>query len=417
MRENEMAKKEIYNIEVPQGNSGKKRSSNARNNSNRNNNKRSSNARGSRRDEEEALRGNKGKKKLTRSQKRRKRRKTILIIEVIVLLLLLAALFLWLKVGLINWDDLKDLKTNDLDAETQELLDDYTTIALFGVDNRSTGNYDTGNSDSIMICSINNNTKEVKLVSVYRDTCLDVDGDETFRKCNYAYNHGGPQSAIEMLNRNLDLNIQKYVSVDFYALAEAVDALGGIELDITDEEASYMNGTGGYIAMTAEITGRKGGNVSVGHQTVNGVQAVAYCRIRYTAGGDFGRAERQRTVLEQMVAKLNGAGIGDLNNLVDAVFDDIGTNFTMSQIISMASSMKDYQLAGTAGFPFAKRTGNFGSQGSLVVPCTLESNVKFLHAYLFDNKDAQLSDELRKISDDIENYTGYTQDDALDYGF
>ncbi len=414
-----MARKEIYNIEVPQENSGKKRSTNTRNSSNRSNsNRKSNNARESRRDEEEALRdkGKKGKK-LTRSQKRRKRRKTILIIEVIVLLLLLAALFLWLKVGLINWDDLKNLKTNDLDEETQELLDDYTTIALFGVDNRSTGNYDTGNSDSIMICSINNNTKEVKLVSVYRDTCLDVDGDETFRKCNYAYNHGGPQSAIEMLNRNLDLNIQKYVSVDFYALAEAVDALGGIELDITDEEASYMNGVGGYIAMTAEITGRKGGNVSVGHQTVNGVQAVAYCRIRYTAGGDFGRAERQRTVLEQMVAKLDGASIGDLNNLVDAVFDDIGTNFTMTQIISMASSMKDYQLAGTAGFPFAKRTGNFGSQGSLVVPCTLESNVKFLHAYLFDNKDAQLSDELRKISDDIENYTGYTQDDALDYGF
>lgn len=403
-RENKMAKKEIYNIEMPQETSDRRRSSGSRG--------------GSRRDHEEEVRG-KGKKgkKMTRSQKRRKRRKTILIIEVIVLLLLLAGLFLWLKVGLINWDDLKNLKTNNLDEETQDLLDDYTTIALFGVDNRSTGNYDSGNSDSIMICSINNNTKEVKLVSVYRDTCLDVDGDETFRKCNYAYNHGGPQEAIEMLNRNLDLNIQKYVSVDFYALAEAVDALGGIELDITDEEASYMNGVGGYIAMTAEITGRKGGNVSVGHQTVNGVQAVAYCRIRYTAGGDFGRAERQRTVLEQMVAKLDGASLSELNDLVDAVFDDIGTNFTMTQIISMATSMKDYQLAGTAGFPFAKRTGNFGSQGSLVVPCTLESNVKYLHAYLFGNEDAQLSDELVKISDDIVNFTGYTQDDALDYGF
>ena len=219
-----MAKKEIYNIEMPQETSDRRRSS------------------GSRRDHEEEVRG-KGKKgkKMTRSQKRRKRRKTILIIEVIVLLLLLAGLFLWLKVGLINWDDLKNLKTNNLNEETQDLLDDYTTIALFGVDNRSTGNYDSGNSDSIMICSINNNSKEVKLVSVYRDTCLDVDGDETFRKCNYAYNHGGPQEAIEMLNRNLDLNIQKYVSVDFYALAEAVDALGGIEFEITVEEASYLN--------------------------------------------------------------------------------------------------------------------------------------------------------------------------------
>ena len=147
------------------------------------------------------------------------------------------------------------------------------------------------------------------------------------------------------------------------------------------------------------------------------MQAVAYCRIRYTAGGDFGRAERQRTVLEQMVAKLDGASLSELNDLVDAVFDDIGTNLTMTQIISMATSMKDYQLAGTAGFPFAKRTGNFGSQGSRVVPCTLESNVKYLHAYLFGNEDAQLSDELVKISDDIVNFTGYTQDDALDYGF
>lgn len=397
-----MAKKEIYNIEMPQESSGGRR-----------------NDRGNRRMDTsgDSDRRRKGKKKMTRSQKRRKRRKKIFIIEVILLLLLLAALFVWLKVGMISWDDLKNLRTNNLDEETQELLDDYTTIALFGVDNRSNGNYESGNSDSIMICSINNNTKEVKLVSVYRDTCLDVDGDETFRKCNYAYNHGGPQKAIEMLNRNLDLNIQKYVSVDFYALAEAVDALGGIELDITSEEASYMNGVGGYTALTAELTGRRGGNVSVGTQTVNGVQAVAYCRIRYTAGGDFGRAERQRKVLEQMVAKLDGAGLSELNSLIDAVFDDIGTNFTMAQIVSLASSMKDYQLAGTAGFPFAKRTGNFGSQGSLVVPCTLENNVKFLHAYLFGNEDVQLSEELQKISDDIVNYTGYTQEDALDYGF
>ena len=316
-----MAKKEIYNIELPReegtSRSGRSGRSDGKGNSGRNSrsNGRNTNSR------------NGGKKKLTRSQQRRKKRKRLFIFEVIILLLLLLFLFIWLKLGMINWDDLKNLRTNNLDAETEELLDDYTNIALFGVDNRSNGNYESGNSDSIMICSINNTTKEVKLVSIYRDTCLDVDGDETFRKCNYAYNHGGPQEAIEMLNRNLDLNIQKYVSVDFYALAEAVDALGGIELDITSEEASYMNGVGGYIALPSEITGRRSGNVSTGVQTVDGGQAVAYCRIRYTAGGDFGRAERQRTVLQQMVAKLNGASLGELNDLINAVFDDIGTNF------------------------------------------------------------------------------------------
>lgn len=406
-----MAKKEIYNIELPReegtSRSGRSGRSDGKGNSGRNSrsNGRNTNSR------------NVGKKKLTRSQQRRKKRKRLFIFEVIILLLLLLFLFIWLKLGMINWDDLKNLRTNNLDAETEDLLDDYTNIALFGVDNRSNGNYESGNSDSIMICSINNTTKEVKLVSIYRDTCLDVDGDETFRKCNYAYNHGGPQEAIEMLNRNLDLNIQKYVSVDFYALAEAVDALGGIELDITSEEASYMNGVGGYIALTSEITGRRSGNVSTGVQTVDGVQAVAYCRIRYTAGGDFGRAERQRTVLQQMVAKLNGASLGELNDLINAVFDDIGTNFKLNQIVTLAASMRDYELVGTAGFPFAKRTGTFGSQGSMVVPCTLEDNVKFLHAYLFGNEDVQLSDDVIKISDDIVNFTGYTNEDALDYGY
>ena len=344
--------------------------------------------------------------------------KRLLIIEVIVLIIVLAFLLVWLKLGKISWDDLKNLRVNKLDKETEELLDGYTNIALFGVDNRSNGNYDSGNSDSIMVCSINNKTKEVKLISVYRDTSLDVDGDRTFRKCNYAYNHGGPQQAIEMLNRNLDLNIQKYVSVDFYALAEAVDALGGVQVDITEDEAYYMNGAGGYIAATAAVTGATPRNVSVGTQTLDGVQAVAYCRIRYTSGGDFGRAERQRTILQAMVAKLGDANIGELNNLVNAVFDDIGTNMKLNQIIGMASKMKDYKLVETRGFPYAMKTNDFGgSLGSLVVPCTLESNVKALHKDLFGNEDMEVSEEVSDISQQIQNFSGFGEGDALDYGY
>ncbi len=397
-----MADKEIINIELDDG-SQKHGNSSKHNNTSHGKKK-----------------GKKGQEKLTRSQKRRKNRKKIFIIEAVVLLLLLIFLFLWLKVGLINWDDLKDLKTNKLDEETAEMLEGYTTIALFGVDNRSNGNYDTGNSDSIMICAINNETKEVKIVSVYRDTYLEVDGDGTYRKCNYAYNHGGPQQAIEMLNRNLDLDIQKYISVDFYALAEAVDALGGIELDITEAEAGYMNGSSnggyGYIDNTAGVIGKSSSHVSVGTQTVDGVQAVAYCRIRYTAGGDFGRAQRQRTVIEKMVEKAKDANLSELNKLVDAVFDDIGTNFTMTQLISLGSAMGDYQLADTAGFPFDKTTGTYGG-ASLVVPCTLESNVKQLHQYLYGNEDVTLSETVTEISDYVVNYTGCTEENAQDYGY
>lgn len=413
-----MANKEIYNIELP---SEGKRTTGSKNGNKRKTEGSKSTGRGSANASNRNRTGGQntnGKKKMTRSQMRKKKRKKLLIIEVVILVIVLALLFVWIKLGRINWDDLKNLRVNKLDKETTELLDGYTNIALFGVDNRSNGNYDTGNSDSIMICSINNDTKEVKLVSVYRDTCLDVDGDETFRKCNYAYNHGGPQQAIEMLNRNLDLNIQKYVAVDFYALAEAIDAIGGIQLDISDEEAGYMNGPGGYIAVTAAVTGGQAGNVSVGTQTVNGIQAVAYCRIRYTAGGDFGRAQRQRIVLEQMVESVKGASIGEMNRLIDAVFDDIGTNLKLNQIVGMAASLKDYSLAETRGFPFHMATHDFGgSQGSLVVPCTLAANVKELHAYLFGNESMQLSKDVENISEKIQGFTGYSENDAVDYGY
>lgn len=412
-----MAKKEIYNIELPEqeGRNGNRNRKNDRNDSrNRNRGGAADKRRGTQNTQGG---GRDGKKKMTRSQMRRKKRKRMLIIEAVILIIVLLLLMVWLKLGKISWDDLKNLRMNKLDKETAELLDGYTNIALFGVDNRSNGNYETGNSDSIMVCSINNETKEVKLISVYRDTCFDIDGDSTFRKCNYAYNHGGPQQAIEMLNRNLDLNIQKYVSVDFYALAEAIDALGGITLDITSDEAYYMNGSSGYIATTAAVTGAAPQDVAVGTQTVNGVQAVAYCRIRYTSGGDFGRAERQRTVLQAMVNELSGASVSELNKLVNAVFDDIGTNMKLNQIIGMAAYMKNYELTETRGFPFNMKTGKFGSMGDLVVPCTLESNVKELHKVLFGNQDMDVSKDVSNISQEIQGFTGYGVSDALDYGY
>ena len=405
-----MAKKETYHIDLPEGGSQRRGGSERnRSNGNRNGNRRPTGAQSAR----------SGKRPMTKSQRRRKKRKRLFIIEAVVLALLLALLFVWLNLGMIGWDDLKNLRTNQLDDETKNMLDGYTTIALFGVDNRSNGNYESGNSDCILIASINNETKEVKLVSVYRDTCLDVDGDHTFRKCNYAYNHGGPEAAIEMLNRNLDLNIQKYVAVDFYALIEVVDALGGIELDIDEDEAYYLNTYGGgYIANTARIVGVKDpGPVRVGSNVhVSGVQAVAYCRIRYTSGADFKRAMRQRIVIEKIIEKVNDASLGELYEMANSMFDDVGTNFTLSQILGLARYVKNYQLVDAKGFPFDKRSGTYGGS-SLVVPCTLEDNVRTLHAYLYNNEDVKLSEEVKDISDAITRFTGLNSGDAVDYGY
>ncbi len=398
-----MAKKEIYRIDLPENDPGRR--SGGRRSNNRGN------------DRGTTRKG--GKRPMTKSQRRRRKRKTLFIIEAVVLVVLLALLLVWMKLGMIGWDDLKQLRTNQLDEETRDMLEGYTTVALFGVDNRSNGNYESGNSDSIIIASINNETKEVKLVSVFRDTCLDVDGDRTFKKCNYAYNHGGAEEAIEMLNRNLDLDIQKYVAVDFYALIEVVDALGGIELDIDEDEAYYMNShEGGYIANTAQIAGvANPGAVQAGSGVhVDGVQATAYCRIRYTAGSDFKRAQRQRIVIEKIIEKINDANIIELKDMADGMFDDIGTNFTLSQVMQLARYVKDYTLVDEKGFPFNKCTGSYGGS-SLVVPCTLEDNVKALHAYLYNNEDVSLSDEVLDISEGIYEFTGLSSEDAVDYGY
>ncbi|MCR5545475.1 MAG: LCP family protein [Lachnospiraceae bacterium] len=356
------------------------------------------------------------KKKMSKKQMRRRKQKRMLIIEFAILLILLVVLFVWVKFGKLDFTTLRDIATNNLDDDTKELLEGYTTIALFGVDNRSVGDYDTGNSDSIMICSINNDTKEVKIVSVYRDTFLDVDGDGTLRKCNYAYNHGGVESAIEMLNRNLDLNIQNYVAVDFYALAEAVDAVGGITLPegLGSEEAEYVNS---YIGEVAAVTGKEGNYVSAGQTEMDGVQAVSYCRVRYTSGGDFKRAERQRTVVNALVDKVKQSSVFELNDLVDSILPYVSTSLSASNILGMATAMQDYTLAETHGFPFEMRTETYGSNpGSVDVPCTLESNVSELYQFLFEEEHTASSD-LQEISDSIVNYTGFTESDAVDYGY
>lgn len=347
-------------------------------------------------------------------KKRKKRRRRILIAELIVLVVLLGGLFVWLKVGMIDFSELK-AKINPLDEETKALMEGYTTIAVFGVDNRSNGDYDTGNSDVIMIANINNETKEVKLVSVYRDTAMDVDGESTLQKCNYAYNHGGADQAVEMLNRNLDLDIDGYVAADFYALADAVDALGGIEIELTDQEAAIMNQS--YIHFVEDVVGKKSKEVAGGLQTLDGVQTVSYCRIRYTAGDDFKRTERQRLVLSKLVEKVKEMNLGKMNKLIDAVFPHIATSFKLNQIIGMASGMRDYELSQTRGYPFDMRVQSWKKKGDMVVPCTMESNVKQLHQYLFGEETYEPTDTVKEISKEIEKRSGYHEDDALDYGY
>lgn len=347
----------------------------------------------------------------TRNTRRRKKKKNKVIlfaVEIIVLVALLIGLLVYSKLnkvesGIGNID--KDEVNIELDSQTAEALEGFTNIALFGLDNRQTGNYDGGNSDTIMIASIDNDTKQVKLVSVYRDTFLNVK-DDTYAKINSAYAYGGPKNAIAALNKNLNLDIVNYVAVDFGAVVEAIDLLDGIELTLTDQEVQIMNDN--YIDEINKVTGHKSGKLSSGGTyTVDGVQALAYCRIRYTAGDDFKRTERQRTVLTKMIEKAQGSSISTVSSLIDSMLGDISTSFTGKELLALVSSVMDYKLADTHGWPFELCTGSYGSKGSLVVATDLETNVKELHEYLFGEKN-DISNTVTGISDYIINYTGCT---------
>ena len=276
------------------------------------------------------------------------------------------------------------LDFNFLDEDKLEVYKDtgpYTNIALFGLDAREGESIESGvRSDSMMVASINNETNEVKVVSIFRDTLLKQQ-DGTFDKANAAYSYGGPQEAIALLNRNLDLDIKNYMSVDFKALSDVIDALGGMELELTAEEVVHMNN---YCVETSEVTGKDYERIEpevAGTYHLNGVQATSYARIRATAGGDYKRAERQRLVIEKIVEKAQKANLKTLDKIIDVVFPQVSTSFSSKDLIGIAANALSYQLGETQGFPYSIADTDVvdGYEGSYVVPSDFDGDVKKLH--------------------------------------
>lgn len=337
----------------------------------------------------------------------------MLIFEILILLVLAVILFVVVKLSKIekNKINLENITINeDISEESQKIMSGYTTIALFGLDNRSNGNLGNGRSDVIMLANINNKTHEVKFVSVYRDSYLDT-GDGIYQKCNAAYAKGGPEQAISMLNKNLDLAITDYVTVDFNAIVECVDLLGGIELTITDDEANLMQG---YIREINELTGHNSSTpASGGTMTLDGVQACAFARIRYGGGDDYRRTERQRAVLTAMVQKAQKSNLKTINSLINQAFSDIQTNFSNTELLALATKIFNYKVGDTAGFPFEKVAKLYDKVGDVVIPCDLASNVTTLHAFLFDETEYTPSATVQANSAEIINKTGFRQGDGF----
>ena len=348
-----------------------------------------------------------------RKKTKNKKLGLILFLEILIFIGLVAG-YAWYYVNhtlnKMGREDTPKEEINVSDAVTDTMAEKYTTIALFGLDTRDNADMTkegVAHSDAVIIASINNETKEVKLVSVYRDCFLEMARPTpSTQKFTHAYFLGGPICSVETLNKNLDLNITDYVSVDFKALTNAIDALGGITIDVKSNELNNLNKN---LQEQVEVTGIVSDGVwSAGEQTLNGTQATAYARIRKVGNGDFERTQRQRAVIAAMIEKAKESDLSTITDVINEVFPQIATNMTNKEIISLATTIFDYKLADNIGFPLANQTPTLGSKGSVVVPCDLLSNVKHLHEFLYPEDTTYTpSAEVQRISAEITNETGY----------
>ena len=266
-------------------------------------------------------------------KKKKGHRKLFFVLEVLVLMILAGGLYVFSRLNKMQQVNIKpgDVIVNkEVQEKEPEVANSYTNIALYGVDSREGQLTIDAHSDALMVASINDKTKDVKLVSVYRDTYLDNTNGE-YRKATECYFYGGPTRSISMLNKNLDLDIQDYVTVDFNVVADVVDAIGGVEIDVQQDEIKWLNG---YQTEGSQVTGKEIVEVTqAGPQTLNGLQTLSYCRIRYTTGDDYKRTERQRTVLNKILEKVKTMPVTTLVGIVNDMFDHISTSLTLPEII------------------------------------------------------------------------------------
>lgn len=365
--------------------------------------------------------------KTAKAKKNKMTKIVIFTVELLVIAVMLGVLYMVTRV---TKTDEGGMKIEVIDkgnlAIPQEIVDNevmkgYTNIALFGVDiskekTDAEGNVigllpagtlrDSGllkgfRSDTIMIASVNQDTGDIKLVSVYRDTFLNI-GD-SYSKCNGAYAKGGAEQAVKMLNTNLDMDIEDFVTVSYWALIEVIDALGGVYIDIDKNELPHLNNYGLSISWTMDVPYEP--VAAPGYQLVSGIQAAGYCRIR-AIGNDFARTERQREVLKSIESQAKGTDLNKLLTAFENAQRDIYTSLQPDEIVGLISKIGSYRIAEEGGFPLMENlsTRNMGAKGSCVVPEDLESNVKWLHEFLFNDSDYTVTGNVKEYSEYIKSF-------------
>lgn len=293
----------------------------------------------------------------------------------------------------IDKEEIKQMTNENLSEETAAKLRDSWTLAAFGLDSRDGDGLSGANSDVIMIISMNGRTGEIKLVSVYRDTCLKI-GETNYRKANSAYASGGPKHAVAMLNENLDLKIDDYIAVNWKAVADAINLLGGVDLEITKKEFKYINS---FITETVKFTGIASVHLAqAGPNHLDGVQAVAYCRLRLM-DDDFKRTQRQQKVIGLLLEKASRADYATLNQLIEVVLPQTASSIDAEDLYAIAKNIMKFKKPETTGFPSVNYCRTVGGT-SFVFADSLEENVESLHEFLYGTHRYIPSKTVKEIS-------------------
>lgn len=371
--------------------------------------------------------------KKSRKYKKMRRRKIIFGIEITVLLILSGILFVyaWINRSMdkMNQDTLDSSQiqiNSEVKANTDlSQMSGTQVIALVGVDARGVEGSELAesmNSDTIILCCIDHDKQEIRMVSIMRDTWMNMakytDEYYEFDKANSAYNRGGPESMLSMLNTNLDFALTDYVTVNFKALADAIDVLGGLDIEMTNAECVHANN---YNREVSEAQGVEyeaipydedlGDDYSeVRH--VSGALATSYARIRYGGGDDAKRTSRQRIVINLMVQKLK-QNPTKIPEILDKVMGNVSTSLTKNEILELGMHAVTYTMGTSYAYPFQLCYGEnvVNAIGEdVVIPVTLEFNVRELHKYLYPGLSYEPSAAVTEYSDYIARKSGYDED-------
>ncbi len=268
----------------------------------------------------------------------------VIIVMVIILILIITStvLFVWSKLSKIevekidksnlsvNANLLDDVNDKIKDTISKTEFDKVINVVLYGSDSRNMDSYN-GRSDTIMICSINLNTKKINLVSIPRDTYVEVEGYGK-TKINHAYAYGGEKLALKTLNSNFNMNLTEYVTVNFDGLVDVIDTVGGINMNISKEEMQYINARC-YTRVE-----------NYGDVVLYGDQALIHARNR-TQGNDFSRASRQRDVVQALIKKISNLGLSEIIKLSDKLLPLVKTNINVTDYIgTLTDILKDREI-------------------------------------------------------------------------